>query len=46
MDESDIQALLKQQLCETLAEELVADLVDDTADRVAKAATPKKRRPR
>jgi hypothetical protein len=44
MSETDLQAHLGRQLRETLAEMLVADLVDDTADRIVKAATPKKRR--
>jgi putative DNA primase/helicase len=46
MDEASLQAHLKQQLRETLAEELVAELVDDTADKIAQAATPKKRKSR
>ena len=46
MSPGSLQAHLKQQLRETLAEELVAELVDDTADKIAKAATPKKRKSR
>jgi len=46
MSPGSLQAHLKQQLRETLAEELVAELVGETADKIAKAATPKKRKSR
>jgi hypothetical protein len=44
MSPGSLQAHLRQQLRETLAEELVADLVDDTTDRIAKAATTRRRK--
>jgi hypothetical protein len=44
MSPGTLQVHLKQQLRETLAEELVADLVDDTANRIAKAATTRRRK--
>jgi putative DNA primase/helicase len=46
MSPGSLPAYLRQKLRETLAEELVAELVDDTADKIAKAATPKKRKSR
>jgi putative DNA primase/helicase len=46
MSPGSLPAYLRQKLRETLAEELVAELVDDTANKIAKAATPKKRKSR